>query len=80
MRSYGRRKRSIIGIRRENCLNRTKLLFFSDRSKKAKDHSRVNNNLLEILPDKPPRKFEKFSIEDDKDLLINSLQKYKFFQ
>ena len=56
-------------------------IIFSDCSKKAKDYSyRVNNNLLEILPDKPPRKIEKFSIEDDKDLLINFLQKYKSFQ
>ena len=56
-------------------------IIFSDCSKNAKDYSyRVNNNLLEILPDKPPRKIEKFSIEDDKDLLINFLQKYKSFQ
>ena len=56
-------------------------IIFSDCSKKAKDYSyRVNNNLLEILPDKPPKKIEKFSIEDDKDLLINFLQKYKSFQ
>ncbi len=32
-------------------------IIFSDCSKKAKDYSyRINNNLLEILPDKPPRK------------------------
>ncbi len=44
-------------------------IIFSDCSKKAKDYSyRINNNLLEILPDKPPRKIEKFSIEDDKNL------------
>ena len=56
-------------------------IIFSDCSKKAKDYSyRVNNNLLEILPDKPPRKIEKFSIENDKDLLINFLQNYKSFQ
>ena len=56
-------------------------IIFSDCSKKAKDYSyRVNNNLLEILPDKPPRKIEKFSIENDKNLLINLLQNYKSFQ
>ena len=56
-------------------------IIFSDCSKKAKDYSyRVNNNLLEILPDKPPKKIEKFSIEDDEDLLINFLQKYKSFK
>ena len=49
-------------------------IIFSDCSKKAKDYSyRVNNNLLEILPDKPPRKIEQFSIEDDIDLLIDFL-------
>ena len=56
-------------------------IIFSDCSKKAKDYSyRVNNNLLEILPDKPPRKIEKFSIEDDKDLLVNFLKNHKSFQ
>ena len=55
-------------------------IVFSDCSKNAKDYSYRVNNLLEILPDKPPRKIEKFSIEDDKDLLINFLQKYKSFQ
>lgn len=50
-------------------------IIFSDRSKKAEDHSyRVNNNLLEILPDKPQRKIEKFSIEDDMDLLNDQPQ------
>ena len=56
-------------------------IIFSDCSKNAKDYSyRVNNNLLEILPDKRPRKIEKFRIENDKDLLIIFLQNYKSFQ
>ena len=56
-------------------------IIFADCAKNAKDYSyRINGDILEILPDKPPRKIETFHIEEDKDLLIDILKDYKSFE
>ncbi|MBR3901133.1 MAG: hypothetical protein IKJ60_06250 [Ruminococcus sp.] len=56
-------------------------IIFEDCSKKAKDYSyQINDDILEILPDKPPRNVYKFIIEEDKGLLIDILKNYKLFK
>ncbi len=56
-------------------------IIFPDCAKKLKDYSyKINDDILKILPDKPPRKIESFYIEDNKDVLIDILKNYKMFE
>ncbi len=55
-------------------------IIFADCVKKSEDYSyRIEDNILEIQPTKPPRNIERFDIECDIDLLMDIVKNYTPF-
>lgn len=56
-------------------------IIFADCVKKSEDYSfRINGNILEIQPAKPPKNIERFDIECDIDLLMDVMKNYVPFE